>query len=81
MSCADLVELVTGYLEDELPGDDRARFVGHLRTCRGCEVYLDQIRSTIEVTRTLRGAELDPALRDRLLAALRGAGRDWPPPG
>ena len=31
MSCKELVELVTDYLEGALPPEDRARFDAHLR--------------------------------------------------
>ena len=42
MTCKELVELVTAYLDDVLDADTRARFEAHLTKCRGCRNYLDQ---------------------------------------
>jgi anti-sigma factor RsiW len=47
MSCKELVELVTDYLEDALPTDDRARFEAHLAECPWCVEYVAQIERTI----------------------------------
>ena len=74
LSCAQLVELVTDYLEDALDRDERARFERHLAECGHCEAYLDQIRVTIRGAGRLREEWLEPEARDVLLAAFRG----WP---
>jgi anti-sigma factor RsiW len=55
MSCQELVELVTDYLEGALPPEDVARFEAHVAACPGCEAYLEQMRTTIAVTRAGRG--------------------------
>ncbi|MGH9280170.1 MAG: anti-sigma factor family protein [Acidimicrobiales bacterium] len=71
MSCQELVELVTDYLEGALPKHDRARLDGHLRGCDGCTEYLAQMRRTIQVSGRLRPDALDPEARDRLLEVFR----------
>jgi anti-sigma factor RsiW len=73
LSCQELVELVTDYLEDALPPGERARFEAHIEPCDGCRTYLEQIRTTIELTGRVTPAQLDPAAE----AALLGAFRDW----
>jgi anti-sigma factor RsiW len=73
LSCQELVELVTEYLEGTLPEGERARFDGHLRDCEGCRVYLDQMRRTIRTVGALSEESIAPEARDGLLAALR----DW----
>ena len=40
LACQELVELVTDYLEDALPPEERARFDAHLAECPGCSNYL-----------------------------------------
>jgi anti-sigma factor RsiW len=45
--CRELVELVTPYLEDALPSDERALVDQHLASCDGCEAYVQQMRLTI----------------------------------
>jgi anti-sigma factor RsiW len=72
LSCAQIVELVTAYLEGALEPDDRERFEEHLVFCDGCDRYLEQMRLTIEVTGRLEPGELPSALEERLLEAFRG---------
>jgi anti-sigma factor RsiW len=77
LSCRELVELVTAYVEGVLPADDRARFDHHIGTCSACVAYVDQMRATIRLTAESRHVEaLDPALRDELLARFRDWKRD-----
>jgi anti-sigma factor RsiW len=73
ISCQELVELVTDYLEGALPSVERARFEAHIVPCDGCRNYLEQIRKTIELTGRLSPEQLDPAAE----AALLGAFREW----
>ena len=54
LTCQELVELVTGYLEGVLTPEDRARFERHLSLCPGCVTYVDQFRETISLTGALR---------------------------
>jgi anti-sigma factor RsiW len=73
LSCQELVELVTSYLEGALPAADRERFDAHIATCDGCDRYLDQMRATIRLTGALRPADLAPNEERKLLAAFA----DW----
>ena len=73
LSCQELVELVTDYLEGALDEAERARFEEHLAECVNCETYLDQIRRTIELTGTLRASSLSSEAE----AALLHVFRDW----
>jgi anti-sigma factor RsiW len=69
LSCQDIVELVTDYIENALRADEHREFEHHLRYCPGCVTYVDQIRKTIRVTRQLpREEPLAPALRARLVS-------------
>ena len=73
MTCEELVELVTAYLDGALDDATRHRFLEHLATCDGCDEYLDQIRRTITLLGHLPPESLSGDARDRLLAAFR----DW----
>jgi anti-sigma factor RsiW len=53
LSCRELVELVTDYLEGAMTPEEAARFEAHVAACAGCEAYLEQVRATIAL---LRGA-------------------------
>jgi anti-sigma factor RsiW len=67
MTCKELVELVTEYLEGTLPNETRIRMESHLSGCDGCTHYLEQMRQTIRLTGQLREESLTPQQRDDLL--------------
>ena len=71
LSCQELVELVTDYLEGRLSEEDGRRFEHHLSLCGGCTNYVEQFRETIRLTGTLRGDDLEPAARAALLEQFR----------
>jgi anti-sigma factor RsiW len=73
LSCQELVELVTDYLEGALPAAESASFEHHIEGCRGCHEYVRQMRQTIELTGSLTPADIGPEAE----AALLGAFRDW----
>jgi len=53
MSCRELTERVTDYLERRLSFGERLRFRVHLGTCRHCRAYLRQMQATIRAIRLL----------------------------
>ena len=71
--CRDLLELISGYLDDALPHDVHAAVAAHLAGCDGCTTVLEEFRSTIEMTGMLTEEQITPGQRDTLLAAFR----DW----
>ena len=73
LTCRELVELVTDYLEDALDADDRARFEAHLNACEGCTAYLGQMRATIWAAGHLCERTATPTTSDALLETFR----DW----
>jgi anti-sigma factor RsiW len=73
MSCRELVEVVTDYLEGKLPERDRVRLEAHLAECPYCEEYIAQMRETIAALGELPRAEsLDARTERELLEAFRG---------
>lgn len=71
MSCQELVELVTAYLEDALSPEDRRRFESHVAECEMCRVYVAQIRTTIRLAGSATPDDLSPEAERDLLAAFR----------
>ena len=49
LTCRELVEILTDYLEGALEPDERAEIERHLVICRGCQNYVEQFRSTIDL--------------------------------
>ena len=73
LTCEELVEIVTEYLEGGLSDAERERFEGHVGACSGCANYLDQIRMTIEIAGRVTVDDLIEETKAELLAAFR----DW----
>ena len=71
LSCQELVELVTDYLEGALSPADLRRFEEHIAGCDGCTEYLAQFRRTIELTGTLTPDDLSPAAESELAGVFR----------
>ena len=73
LSCQEIVELVTDYLEGAMPLDERARFEQHLVICDACALYLAQMRQTLRATGALRPDDI----ASDALAVLQHAFRAW----
>jgi anti-sigma factor RsiW len=71
LSCAELVEIVTDYLEGGLSDPERRRFELHLSYCPGCSNYLGQMRTTLQLVGTLDEGVIDDKMANELLAAFR----------
>jgi len=71
LSCRELVELVTEYLEGAMSQPERARLEDHLVGCTGCRAYLDQMRLTIKATGHLTEDALPEAAQQELLSVFR----------
>ena len=68
LTCRELVELVTDYLDGSLSRRDRARFEAHIAACGNCTQYVEQFRETIRLTGTLRESDVSPEAEAALLA-------------
>jgi predicted anti-sigma-YlaC factor YlaD len=73
LTCEEVVELVTDYLEGALRADESALFEQHLELCDGCRYYVDQMRITIATVGRVEESGVPDDLRAGLLAAFR----DW----
>lgn len=77
LTCREVIDLLTDYVEDALPEQERRRVEAHLAICDGCTTYLEQMRETIRLTGMLTEEQIPDAERERLLDAFR----DWTGPG
>ena len=73
ISCQQVVELVTDYVEGALDPEEASLFEQHLNFCDGCVWYVDQMRTTISTVGRVDEEEVPPEARERLIAAFR----DW----
>jgi predicted anti-sigma-YlaC factor YlaD len=70
LQCRQVVELLTDYLEDVLPAPQRVVLEQHLLFCEGCEHYLTQLRTSIDLTGKLLQEDVPTAVLDGLLGLL-----------
>jgi hypothetical protein len=71
ISCQEVVELVTSYLDQTLLPDDASLFEQHINFCDGCDWYLDQMRTTVSTVGRITEEDVPPETRDKLLTAFR----------
>ncbi len=71
LACREFVELVTDYLENRLPSEERLRFEQHMSGCDGCTTYLKQMRQTIQLVGKITEDSLSPDVREELLNRFR----------
>jgi anti-sigma factor RsiW len=71
LTCRELVELVTEYLEGTLSLGERRRFEHHLGTCLVCPRYVEQLRATVRVLGRLGEDDVPEPARSALLDAFR----------
>ena len=71
LSCRELVELVTDYLEDDLDVDTTTALEAHLELCPGCARYVEQIRETVATLGAVGSDDLSTEAQAGLLEAFR----------
>jgi anti-sigma factor RsiW len=71
MTCRQVVELMTDYLEGALSAADRARFEEHIAGCDGCQAYLAQLATTRRVLCKLADEPIPPGLQAELVKTFR----------
>jgi anti-sigma factor RsiW len=69
--CREAVALMTDYLDDRLPANDRARLDAHLAHCAHCSEYLRQLRITIDAVGQVEPDDLEASTLDELVALYR----------
>ena len=71
LTCQQVVELITDYLENVLLAETRKRLEEHVANCPGCETYMEQIRQTINLVHTLAEEPASPETKRELLQLFR----------
>jgi len=71
LTCREMVELVTDYLDGRLDDATRERFEAHVAACDACVVYIEQMRLTIVALGHIPAEAMSPDAEKELLAAFR----------
>ena len=73
LTCRELTDLVTDYLEGRQTLVQRLRFRMHVGMCRHCRAYLRQLKQTIRALGDLPAEPILPDVQQALLERFR----DW----
>ena len=71
MTCVELVELVTEYLDGALDDAERLRLERHLAGCGGCRAYVEQFKATIAAVGRPEPGSVPKDVLARIVAAYR----------
>ena len=71
LTCQELTDLVTDYLEGRQTFAQRLRFQMHLGMCRHCRAYLRQFKQTIPTLAQLPREPIPPDVQQALLERFR----------
>ena len=71
-TCRDMSELVTDYLERQLPVTSWLGARWHLLQCDACRHYFEQMRQTIRLLAASALSPPDVEVEDSVLRAVRG---------
>jgi anti-sigma factor RsiW len=76
LTCQQVVEIITEYLDGVMEPSRRARFEAHLAGCDGCAAYLEQFRTTLAVVGRLDAGDVPAPVMAELLSAFRNWAED-----
>ncbi len=71
LTCKEVVELVTDYLENVLLPGLRKQLEEHVADCPGCTNYIEQVRLTVSMMHQLAQEPVFPGTRQELLEVFR----------
>lgn len=71
MTCREITERATDYLEQALSPEQHSVFEAHLQGCAGCRTYVEQMQHTIRSLGKMDGEPVAPAARESLRGLFR----------
>lgn len=80
LTCQQLTEIVTDYLEGRMSLFQRLRVEMHLGMCRHCRAYLKQMKATVRTLGRLPDEPMPEDVKAELLERFRGLAMDEPEP-
>jgi anti-sigma factor RsiW len=70
LTCKDTIELLSDYLDGDLPPRERLSLEAHLSACTACVEYIESLRATQSMVRELREKDLPEEVGKALRAFL-----------
>jgi anti-sigma factor RsiW len=71
LTCRQLVNMLSDYVDGELPPTLQRRLEAHLEGCTPCTAFLQTFKQTQTLAQSLHDEDMPPELRQRLRSFLR----------
>lgn len=71
MTCREIEERLSAYLDDALPAEERRKVEEHLASCPSCARVLADLRKTVGLVRGLGEVEPPPWLKQKIMTRVR----------
>ena len=71
LSCKEIVDLVTDYIDEDISDEVLAKFEQHLSECGYCNAYVKQMHLTVTLTKKLAESDENKPVPDNLLNIFR----------
>jgi len=75
-NCEEVNRFLAEYVEGVLAGETRDKFEQHIKRCKCCGPYLEDYRTTIEMTKASSEVKVPDALADHTVEFLRARMND-----
>jgi len=75
LTCHDVIDFLSDYLDGALPLETAAAFEEHLAICPDCVAYLDNFLATLKASRTAMIAQVEVPIPDELVQAILASRR------
>ena len=70
LTCQQLIDFIMGYLDGELPAEQRAEFDRHMSACPSCVDYLKTYEKTILLAKSCGNDAVPDAVPESLVQAI-----------
>jgi predicted anti-sigma-YlaC factor YlaD len=77
LSCRQITDLITDYLEGRMGFSTRMKFHAHMAMCRRCREYLEQVKMVVLSLGRLPRHEEIPAMSDETCNEMLRTFREW----
>lgn len=75
LTCREVIDFVSDYLDGALPGETLTIFEGHLAICPDCRAYIDNFRLTLKATKAAYASQDSLAIPEELVRAILASRR------
>ncbi len=71
MECLKIKEKISAYIENQLTLEETKLIEGHLGSCKGCSIFLEDLKKTVKYAQSLGEVEPPPWLTQKVMAKVR----------